>query len=90
MLLRGCPGQRLEPVGIVGCPLLDRPLLHGLRNLVRNKVVQRSTLIHRLVQRQVDLLRKARPHHTVRKNILPVNIRNVESFFHTYSALLPD
>ena len=38
MLLRSNTGHWLEPVGIVGCTLFQRPFLHGTGNYIRNLV----------------------------------------------------
>ena len=88
MLLRSCTGQRLEPVRIMGRSLLDRPLLHRFRDLIRNERIQFSALLDRFVKLPVDIFRQAGSHDTVRENILPVDIRNIESFPHRYNSFL--
>ena len=82
MFFRRSSGQGLKPVRVVRCPLLDRPLFHRLRDLISDERVQFSSLIHRLVKLTVNIFRKTVSHDTVRKNILAVDIRNVETLFH--------
>ncbi len=56
VLLGGRPGQRLEPVRVVGGALLHRPLLHRLRDRVGERGVERLAARQRLLQRLVHVL----------------------------------
>ena len=63
VLLRGESGQRLEPVGVVRRPILDRPILHGGRHHVGHRGIERLAPIDGAEQAAIDLLGKPLPHH---------------------------
>ena len=56
VLLGGRAGQRLEPVRVVRGALLQRPLLHRLRDGVGQRGVERLAALERPLQRLVDVL----------------------------------
>ena len=67
MLFRGDPGQRLEPMGKVGCAMLDCPVLHRLRNGICHIGIEGRTLIDGLLERIVHLAGQGCLHHSVVK-----------------------
>ena len=77
MLLCGDPGQRLEPVRVVGRTVLECPLLHRLRNRIRDGRIELVALCDGLLQLLIDCLRKTLLHHLVIKDILTENFRNI-------------
>jgi len=56
VLLRREPGERLEPVRVVGGPLLERPVLHRRRHGVGELRVEGRTLLDGGLQLTVDVL----------------------------------
>ena len=56
VLLGGHPGQRLEPVGVVGGAVLQRPLLHRQRDRVGGRGVERFPAGQRLLEAAEDVL----------------------------------
>ena len=69
VLLGGEAGQRLEPVGVVGGAVLDRPVLHRGRHDVGHGRVERLAAVDGAEQAAVDLLRQALPHHGPREHV---------------------
>ena len=63
VLLGGEPGERLEPVGVVGGAVLDRPVLHRGRHHVGHGRVERLPSVDGAEEAAVDLLGKALTHH---------------------------
>ena len=59
VLLGGRAGQRLEPVRVVGRPVLERPLLHRLRDRVGERGVELGAAGDRRAQLRVDVLGQA-------------------------------
>ena len=57
MLLCGDPGQRLEPVRVVGRTVLERPLLHRLCNCIRDGRIELVALGDGLLQLLIHCLR---------------------------------
>ena len=72
VLLGGDARERLEPVGEVRCALLERPLLHRVRDLVGDVEVERLTVIDDLAKLLVRRLGKPLLHHGVREEQVPV------------------
>ena len=62
MLLARYARERLEPVREVRCAFLDRPLLHGMRDDVRNFDVKRLALFDGLEQGFIRCRRKSLLH----------------------------
>ena len=77
MLLRGDTGHRLEPVGVMGGALLDRPILHCVRNDVCNAYVERLAEVDGLHQLLEDFLRQLVAHYVFIKYVLGEYLRNV-------------
>ena len=80
MLLGGDAGERLEPVGVVGRPVLDGPFLHRLGDGIRNRGLQLVAFGHHFPHALVDGLRQALPHHAVAEYIFTEQFRNVYPF----------
>ena len=89
MLLCGDPGQRLEPVRVMGRTVLECPLLHRLRNRIRDGRIELVALCDGLLQLLIDCLRKTLLHHLVVKDILTENFRNIYNFTHSLSPSTP-
>ena len=81
MLLRRYTGQRLEPMGIMGCSFFDRPFLHLMRDDVRRLKIQILTFIHNFMEFLVDFFRKAFLHNRIVKNVLSENIGYIVVLF---------
>ena len=62
VLFRRTPGQRLEPVGIMGGALFHRPVLHGRRHFPGNVRFQGLAAADGVLEGQVGLGRKPRFH----------------------------
>ena len=56
MLLRRDAGKGLKPVGIMGRPVLHRPVLHGLGHHVRHGRRKLAALIHNFCNFIIDAL----------------------------------
>ena len=56
MLFRGNAGHRLEPVGVVGRALADGPVFHRVGDDVRDRLIERGALCHRLFERLEHVL----------------------------------
>ena len=69
MLLRSHSCQRLEPVGIMGSALFDRPFLHFMGNDICHLQRQLLALQDGLFQILIDFLRKALLHHRVVEHV---------------------
>jgi hypothetical protein len=69
VLLGGKPGERLEPVGVVGGAVLDRPVLHRGRHHIGHGRIQRLPAVDGAEQAAVDLLGEALPHHRPREDV---------------------
>ena len=63
MLLGGESGQRLEPVGVVGRPILDGPVLHRCCHDARHLGIERLPVFDGLHQALVDLSWEPLPHN---------------------------
>ena len=84
VLLCRRPGQRLEPVGIMSRPLLQRPLLHLVGHHIRHSQVEFLALADGPLQLLVNLLRKPLFHHCVVKYVFSENLGNHRRlFFHS-------
>ena len=65
VLLGGDAGHGLEPVGVVGRALLQRPVLHGVRHHHGHVAVQMAAVLHGLLQLFVGLLGETGAHDRV-------------------------
>jgi hypothetical protein len=63
-------GERLEDVGEVRGALLERPLLHGERDRVRQRRVECLALLEDLLEAPVGLLRQALALHRAREDVV--------------------
>ena len=82
MLLRRRAGQRLEPMGIMGCALLQRPFLHLMGHHISHRQVKLLTLPDGLLQLLINLLRQTLLHHRIIKHIFAENLGNIRLPFH--------
>ena len=69
VLLGGQPGERIEDVGVVGGPLLDRPILHRQRHGIGDRRIERLALLDRRLKRLVDALREPVLHHRIAEDV---------------------
>ena len=69
VLLGSDAGHRLEPVGVVGTALFDRPLLHRVGNGVRDLEIERNTVLDALTVGVIYILRQSHAHLLVVKYI---------------------
>ncbi len=69
MLFRRYSGQGLEPMGIMGRPVLHRPFLHGMRYGSRNTEIQLRPVFNGLFQFPVYIAGQLLLHHCVIKYI---------------------
>ena len=70
VLLGGEAGERLEDVRVVGGALLERPLLHGERDGVGQRRVERLALLEHLLEAPVGVLGQALALHRQREDVL--------------------
>ena len=87
VLFGGDAGERLEPVGIVRCPLFERPVLHRIGDHTRDGGVKVLAERHGAAQRLIGVLRQPLPHDTVVEHHRPEKLRyllheKIHSFFH--------
>ena len=87
VFLRRYASKRLEPVGIMGCPLLDGPFLHLVSDHIRRCGVQLLPFLDGLLQILVDLLRKPLLHHGIVKHVFSKNISYIKCFSHSSPVL---
>ena len=72
--------QGLEPVGIMGGSVLDRPVLHGLGDHIRVGGGEFSALLHDLADISEDALGHGGPHLAEGKYILAVDLLYIQLF----------
>ena len=77
MLLSGHTGHRLEPMGVVGCALVNSPILHCICNDVCNADVERSTQFDGLHELLENFLRQLLAHYVFVKHVLAENFRDI-------------
>ncbi len=76
VLLGGDAGQRLEPMGVVGGTVGDRPILHGGGHCIGHAGIQLCAVIDGLAQGLVDLRTQIGLHHPIVKHQTAEIIRN--------------
>ena len=81
VLFGGEAGHGLEPVGVVGGALLDRPVLHGVGDLTGGGTIQRRSLCQALLPLLVDGGGKALLHLLLAKHHLAKQGGNVRDLF---------
>ena len=65
VLLGGDAGHRLEPVGVVGRALFNRPVLHGVGHDVGDLAGERTVLRKGLLEFLIGRVGQALPHHVI-------------------------
>ena len=75
VLLRCDAGHGLEPVGKMRRALFDRPILHGIGHDARGFVVEALSVLDRVANLLVGLLRQTFLHHRIAKYHRAENIR---------------
>ena len=86
VLFRGAAGEGLEPVGVVGAAVLDRPLLHSMGDGVGDFLVEGRAVLDGLVEALVDGLGQALLHHLVVEDEAAVDLAGI--FCHSRLPLL--
>ena len=81
-------GQRLEPMGIMCCALLDCPFLHFMCNNICSCKIQICSLFDGLLQFLIHFLRKSFLHHSIIEYIFTENISDFEIFTHLLDSSL--
>ena len=77
VLFRRDAGHRLEPMGVVGRALGDRPVLHCIGNHVCDGRVERPAFINCLLKRLVDILGQTFLHHVFIENHAAEHLRDI-------------
>ena len=85
MLLRRNTGKRLKPVGIVGCAMLNCPVLHFLCHHVRCRHGQFPALIHDPLYLFKYIFRQAAPHFRQVKYILAKQLFYIHQLTHFFT-----
>ena len=86
MLFSCRAGQRLEPVGVMGCPHIDGPVFHGLSDLVCCIDIQGLIFLQTLLPGFVGCRRQAFAHLLFVEYI--AGEHRLESFFSVHLCLL--
>ena len=73
MLFCGDSRHRLEPMGKVGCPFFNRPVLHRIRNHIGNCIVQMFPLLNGALQLLIRLVGQTFPHNRIAENVRSKN-----------------
>ena len=63
MLFGSGAGQRLEPVGVMGCAVFQCPALHGVRDGIGGLTVKRPLIGNGFLQRKINRLGQTFLHH---------------------------
>ena len=85
MLLGGDAGHGLEPVGEVGGPLLNGPVLHGVGHHGGGGAVQPLALVHGALHLFEHILGQAGAHHGVVEDVAAEDLGNIYLFHHSTS-----
>ena len=83
MLFGGDAGHGLEPVGKMGDPLGDGPILHGVGHGVGQIQIEGHSRVDGLAQRLVDILGQTFPHHLVVKDQTAEQLGHIAHSFST-------
>ena len=84
MLLSRHAGERLEPMGVMGCPPLNRPILHGVCHHVSYAGIQLCAVFDGLLQFFVHVLGQTVLHHRIIEYVLTKHLRYIQYFAHRF------
>ena len=85
MLFRCHAGKGLKPMGIMGCPSLNGPILHGMSHHICNRRIQLCPILNRLFHLLKYTLGQTLLHHRLIKYIFSKYFRNLYNLAHRHS-----